>query len=116
MAEAVAEEIRPPLQALREAVEQANQKHAGFGEEVHTWISSALAETPSLDDIRALFSAAGAGGAPLDALKDVVRQAVAEGMGQAVSRRIEEVAWEVVPALAEVIIKKELDRLTAEHV
>jgi hypothetical protein len=46
--------------------------------------------------------------------KDMVAQIAQRVVGQLSEKVIREVAWEILPDLAEAMIKKEIDRLTAQ--
>ena len=45
---------------------------------------------------------------------DMVAQIAQRVVGQLTERVIREVAWEILPDLAEALIKKEIDRITAD--
>lgn len=162
--------LEEKLGNLSEALQElSTMKH--LGEEMHTWINSALTEVPSGEEIRQILKeSVGTGAIPqvsadqastdpaaagetsdivrqalheemaeltdrtVEAVKaaapqapagdlssgevsgDQIRQAIREEFGSLTSQTLEAVIWEVVPDLAERIIKKELDRLTADHV
>ncbi len=124
---AVAQVLKQPLADILDLLSTPpSEEKEDLGEEIHTWISSAMSELPSAEEVGQIVSqamqvvspAAGSTAAPSvpDNVADAVRNAVREEMGQLIGQQTEAIAWEVVPELAEIIIKKELDRLTADRV
>lgn len=118
IADALSARIMGPLDEIRRTLANL-PRYERMGEEVHTWIHSALGELPTADEIRAMLAGLGgaspvAPSASASALPDSegLRAMLREELAGLVGERLEAVAWEVVPDLAEQIIKKELDRLT----
>ena len=113
VAQAVKSTLEGPLDHLRHTMEGS-----GLGEQIHTWIASAVSELPTAEELRRLAAGVSApaistvgGGASSEDLRKVLR----EELGATLGERIEGIAWEVVPELAEALIVQELQRLTAER-
>ena len=134
IAKAVALKLAAPLADLHDAIknmadameEIKSSGQKNLGEDIYTWINSALSEFPSADEIRQMVrenaklpqteEGAAAGVTAGADVAEAVRAAIREELGSAASSVTESIAWEVVPDLAEAIIKKELERLMSERV
>jgi len=127
-AEEVAAELMKSLQQPLEEIQQSLKKLESLdqlGGQVNTWINSALSELPDAEEVTSIVAKALSGasladgnGTTASASFDVsnLRAAMREEFGGMAGQTLEAVAWEVVPDLAEQIIKKELDRLVTEKV
>ena len=90
-----------------------------MGEEIHTWLNSALGELPTADEIRALAqSPKAAPGATAPAVAaapalgpeftTLLREILREEVGRLAGQKAEAIAWEVIPPMAETVIKQQL--------
>jgi uncharacterized FlaG/YvyC family protein len=97
LGEALSARVAGPLDELNKTI--ANLARVDrLGEEIHTWIQSAISELPSSDEIQRLLSGAQTGSA---AIPGDLRALLREELTALASDKFEAVAWEVVPALAE---------------
>jgi CheY-like chemotaxis protein len=105
VASAVAATNAPPARASQQDPETVAVRGAGDGAAVRSSVPSAAA---------ANADAAAANAAGVSVPVDMVSQIAQRVVAQISEKVIREVAWEVIPDLAEVLIKKEIERLKAE--
>lgn len=114
IARSVAAKLDSSLQGLKSTLDTQAAMGAGLGEEIHTWLNSALSELPSADELRALASGAKtvSGAAPAPGVGPdfaaTLREILRDEVGRLAGHKAEAIAWEVIPPLAEVVIKQQM--------